>query len=253
LDRSEIQDVRNAPQQNPETDETRLAQSHKPLVQIKGIREGLMVNLGEGEWQDLEAALLKQLDRQKEFLQGARLALDVGNHILRAAELGRLRDQISERGLTLWCVLGDSPKTQETAQTLGLATRIHKLLPGHSLAAADTNVQGDQAMLVKRTLRSGFSLKFPGHVVIVGDVNPGAEVIAGGDVVVWGRLRGMVHAGAEGDESAVVYALDLSPTQLRIAGQIAVTPKKRGKSLPEVARLQNGQVTAGNWDAKENG
>ena len=85
---------------------------------------------------------------------------------------------------------------------------------------------------------------------MIGDINPGAEVIARGDVVVWGRLRGMVHAGAEGDENAVICALDLSPTQLRIAGQIAVTPKRRGKPQPEMARILNGQVVAEPWDPK---
>jgi septum site-determining protein MinC len=99
-------------------------------------------------------------------------------------------------------------------------------------------------------LRSGFSLQHPGHVVVIGDVNPGAEVIAGGDILVWGRLRGVVHAGAEGDEGAIVCALDLSPTQLRIAGQIAITPKRRGKPHPEVARLHEGQVVAEPWDPK---
>jgi septum site-determining protein MinC len=69
-------------------------------------------------------------------------------------------------------------------------------------------------------------------------------------VVVWGHLRGMVHAGAEGDDSAVVCALDLSPTQLRISDKIAVTPKRRGKPQPEIARLQDGQVIAEPWEPK---
>jgi septum site-determining protein MinC len=75
-------------------------------------------------------------------------------------------------------------------------------------------------------------------------------VVAGGDVIVWGRLRGMVHAGAQGDEGATVCALDLSPIQLRIAGQIALTPKRRGKPQPEMARLINGQVVAEPWVSK---
>jgi septum site-determining protein MinC len=57
----------------------------------------------------------------------------------------------------------------------------------------------------------------------------------------------MVHAGAEGNEQAVVCALDLHPTQLRIAGQIAVTPKRKGKSQPELARLVDGMVEALLW------
>lgn len=219
-------------------------------IQIKGIKEGLLVTLSDGEWADVESALLQHLDQQGEFLKGARLALDVGNHILKAADMGRLRDQISERGLNLWCVISDSPRTQETAQTLGLATRISKPAPERSINRLETAVSGDQAVLVRRTLRSGYSLNHPGHIVIIGDVNPGAEVVAGGDVVVWGRLRGMVHAGADGDEQAVICALDLSPTQLRIADQISVPPKRRGKPQPEMARLHNGQVLAEPWNTK---
>jgi septum site-determining protein MinC len=116
----------------------------------------------------------------------------------------------------------------------------------------DTHVHGgEQAMLVRRTLRSGFSVQFAGHVVVIGDVNPGAEVIATGDVVVWGRLRGVVHAGAEGDESAVVCALDLAPTQLRIAGEISIPPQRRGKPQPEMARLKGKQVIAEAWNFKK--
>jgi septum site-determining protein MinC len=68
--------------------------------------------------------------------------------------------------------------------------------------------------------------------------------------VVWGRLRGTVHAGAGGDEQCVVCALDLSPTQLRIAGKIALSPKRKGKPQPEMARLENGQFVAEPWDPK---
>jgi septum site-determining protein MinC len=87
-------------------------------------------------------------------------------------------------------------------------------------------------------------------VVVVGDVNPGAEIIAGGSVVVWGRLRGVVHAGAGGNEQAVVCALDLQPTQLRIAAHIAVPPKRKGKPQPELARIRDGQVEAEAWTGK---
>jgi septum site-determining protein MinC len=69
-------------------------------------------------------------------------------------------------------------------------------------------------------------------------------------VLVWGRLRGMVRAGAEGNEQSVVCALDLTPTQLRIAGYIATTPKRRGKPQPEMARVIDGHVLAEPWNAK---
>jgi septum site-determining protein MinC len=222
-----------------------------PKIQIKGIRDGLLIILGEGEWPEMRAALIEQVDQQADFLQGARVALDVGSRILKAVDLGQLRDALSERGISLWAVLSSSPTTEQTAQTLGLGTRISKPLPDRASPPPDTNLQGgEQAILVHRTLRSGFSLQHPGHVVIIGDVNPGAEVMSGGNVIVWGRLRGMVHAGAEGNEEAIVCALDLAPTQLRIAGHIAITPQRRGKAQPEMARLREGKVVAEPWNPK---
>lgn len=225
-----------------------------PKMQIKGIRDGLLVTFGEGEWPELRTALLEHIEKQADFLKGARLALDVGSHILRAAELGFLRDNLSGQGVSLWAVLSSSPTTEQTAQTLGLATRISRPRPDRSMASIQTTIQGgEQAIMVKRTLRSGFVLEFPGSIVVVGDVNPGAQIIAGGNIFVWGRVRGVVHAGAEGDEEAVVCALDLSPTQLRIAGQIAITPNRKGKSQPEIARLKEGRVIAEPWNPKETG
>jgi septum site-determining protein MinC len=87
-------------------------------------------------------------------------------------------------------------------------------------------------------------------VVVLGDVNPGAEVIAGGDVIVWGHLRGIVHAGAMGDPERCVCALDLSPTQLRIGSHIARPPdekRRRKESRPERAFIIDDQIIAECW------
>jgi septum site-determining protein MinC len=220
-------------------------------MQIKGIKDGLLVTLGEGEWSALETAFLAHVEEKSAFFQGARVALDVGNHILRAAELGALRDRLSSKGISLWAVISNSPVTEQTAQVLGLATRISTPRPERTIRPLDTNLEGEGAVLVQRTLRSGFKVSHHGHVVVVGDVNPGAEVIAGGSVVVWGRLRGVVHAGADGDEKACVCALEMMPTQLRIAGLVTVPPEHRGKPEPETARIQNGRVVVESWNPKK--
>jgi septum site-determining protein MinC len=104
---------------------------------------------------------------------------------------------------------------------------------------------GDEnTILIQRTLRSGQSISFDGNVVIIGDVNPGAEVVATGNVVVMGYLRGVVHAGAGGNENAAVYAYCLQPTQLRIANHITRAPdgEQSYQVGPEVARIKNGAV-----------
>ncbi len=223
-----------------------------PKFEIKGIRDGLLVTLGDGLWPEVCDSLLEQIQQRADFFEGARLALDVGNYILHAVELSQLRDRLSERGVNLWAVVSNSPTTEQTAQVLGLATRLVKPKPEPPARSASPDFkESDTGILVQRTLRSGMKLQYAGHITVIGDVNPGAEVIARGNVIVWGRMRGVVHAGAEGDESAIVCALDLSPTQLRIAGHIATTPQRRGKSQPETARVRDGQVVADPWSMKE--
>jgi len=221
------------------------------MVQIKGVKDGLLVTLGEGDWPELQAALYRQIAEQETFFKGARLMLDVGNQILRVTDMSSLRDTLSDHGISLWAVLSNSPTTEQTAQMLGLATRLPAPRPDRTMRKLDTNLaSSENAVLMQRTLRSGFKVSHQGHVVIIGDVNPGAEIIATGSVVVWGRLRGVVQAGAEGDASAVVCALDLAPTQLRIAGQIAVTPQHKGKPQPEMVSVRNGQVVAEPWTTR---
>ncbi len=215
------------------------------LVQIKGMREGLLVSLGDAGWPVLQRALMERIEQQPSFFLGARLALDVGNQILHVAELTTLRDQLSERGITLWAILSSSPETENTSQILGLATRIHKPRPQEMLAAK--GIDDETALWVNKTLRSGTRIEFASHVVIFGDVNMGAEVIAGGSIIVWGRLRGVVHAGAQGNRDAVVCALDLSPTQLRIADEIAVSPAQGDNPQPEIVLLKDGRLQAEPW------
>jgi septum site-determining protein MinC len=223
-------------------------------VQIKGVRDGLLVTLGDGVWVELQTALLAHIQERASFFQGARVALDVGNQILHAAELGNLRDRLSEMGISLWAILSNSPTTEATAQVLGLATKIFTPRPDRTIKPASPgHPDGEAAIFVQRTLRSGMKISYQGNVVVIGDVNPGAEVIASGSIIVWGRLKGTVHAGAEGNEKAVVCALELHPTQLRIGSIVSIAPAKKGKIQPEIAHIEQGQVVANPWDTKEGG
>lgn len=94
------------------------------------------------------------------------------------------------------------------------------------------------------TLRSGQTLHSLGNLVVVGDVNPGAELIAVGNVVVMGALRGIVHAGCNGDRNAFVTALRLNPTQLRIADIITRPPDDyiNTELVPEIAFIRDNNI-----------
>jgi len=218
------------------------------LIQIKGLRDGLLVSLDDAPWENQRAALIAQVDAQPAFFQGARLALDVASQVLHVKELVDLRDQLSERGIFLWAVVSESPTTESTAQLLGLATRISKPRPEEARQFSVEDLGEETALFLNRTLRSGTRIEFAGHVVVFGDVNPGAEVVAERSVIIWGRLRGMVHAGSKGNKKAIIGALDLSPTQLRIAEEVAAALNPQQNPKPEVVRINtDGKLQAEIW------
>jgi septum site-determining protein MinC len=222
----------------------------RTALEIKGIGDGLLVQVPHGSWEDAQPALLQAIDERADFFRGARLVLQLADRAVGASELGKLRDALALREIGLSAVLSTSKVTRDAGANLGLGLELPT--PRSSdvqddLEPIETGLVGEEAVLIRRTLRSGHTVRHPGHVIVVGDVNPGAEIIAGGHVVVWGRLRGVVHAGAAGDESAVVCALDLAPTQLRIAGHIGVSPDRHGASRPEMAHVRDGQLVAEGW------
>ena len=103
----------------------------------------------------------------------------------------------------------------------------------------------DHTLLIKHTCRSGEVVKHHGDVVVYGDVNPGAEIVAGGDIMVLGALRGMAHAGAEGNPKATIFALKLESHRLQIGSHVgeaprtAGKPKRNGRSVnPQIAFLR---------------
>jgi len=105
-------------------------------------------------------------------------------------------------------------------------------------------------LYIQRTLRSGQSVKSEGNIVIIGDVNPGSEIIAKGDITVWGILGGIAHAGCDGNSWAKVRALKMNPIQLRIADVLSRRPdaanipyiQKTDTFVPEEAVMRRKQI-----------
>jgi septum site-determining protein MinC len=101
---------------------------------------------------------------------------------------------------------------------------------------------GVSTLYHRGTLRGGQALHNLGNLVVIGDVNPGAELVASGDIVVFGALRGVAHAGAQGDRAARVIALELAPTQLRIATLIATSDGGTKQRGPEHASIADERI-----------
>jgi len=224
-------------------------------VTIKGYRDGLLVSVHDGApWPEAKSALIETIEQRGDFFRGARIALQVGERPLDRDDIRKLRDKLAEHDIQLAALLGQSPDTIRSARREGLETELapgavaDEELADGSLPPIDNNEYGAAGVLVKTTLRSGRVIRHVGHVVVIGDVNPGAQIIAGGDVLIWGRLRGTVHAGANGDESALVCALDMRPMQLRIANHVAIAADSgERRPYPEVASVRDGQIVAEEW------
>ncbi len=221
-------------------------------VMIKGTRKGPSITLGEGEWKSLLAEVQDRLSQAPAFFRNSNVHVNVGNRNLSTDELRWLVNILGQHSVRLASLRTDSEVSSSAAETLQIRLALPESIsdvPGVRVPTPDVS----EGLLVRRTLRSGQLVQHPGHIVVVGDINPGAEVIAGGDVIVWGRVRGTVQAGALGDSGSIVCALDLAPAQLRIGKLIAISPEERvGRGAdtsrkPEVAFVQDGQIVAEPW------
>ena len=107
--------------------------------------------------------------------------------------------------------------------------------------------RGAEALIIKTTCRSGEVIRYPGDVVALADVNPGAEIIADGDIVVFGKLRGLAHAGAAGDLKATIIALNLDAPRVQIGPHIGEAPRsvrqsKTSGTTPQVAYVRRRSI-----------
>lgn len=242
----------------------RTISSMPDLVTIKGISQGVLATLNEeGAWPEITRQLTELIDQQAAFFKGAHLVLDVKGRPISKDILIGLIDLLEERNVALAAVLSSEESTLQVARDLALLTDLADVQPPtrpnrpapepppteeDDTPAYDSEEYGTVGVLIKRTLRAGRTIRSRGHVVVIGDVNAGAEIIAVGDVIIWGKCRGTVHAGAQGDENAVVCALELTPTQLRIGGLITIPPQEgRHNPRPEMASVKDGRIEAAPW------
>jgi septum site-determining protein MinC len=256
-----------------------ILRAQRSVTLLRGRLDGLEVTLGGRVLEEALAELEARLAEQPSFYRGSSAVVNFGDTAPTGADLSRLRNVLAAAGVTMRSLLGSAAEVQAYAAAEGLefeapAARLSEA--ARSLVADFAGARNDIAARRKRgessvrrvkveagrpaelrlveapqgtlyrtaTLRGGQTLHHTGNIVVVGDVNPGAELVATGDILVFGRLGGIAHAGAGGDENARIYAVELSPTQLRIASFIGADEKlaRQSKPLPEVAVARDGKI-----------
>lgn len=189
----------------------------KHPVTIKGIRDGLVFLFDDlCPFEDILSDL-------EEKLHGAQGQLLIGPII-------RVTIQTGKRVLT----------TEEKEQVRSLLSVYGNLLiqDFQSTETEDSAKRKHEAFLYKGTVRSGQRVEHDGDIMIIGDVNPGGQVLATGDIYIMGTMRGTAHAGYAGNNQAVIAAVYFQPTQLRIGNVISRSPDTSSRLQAEAAEME---------------
>jgi len=203
-------------------------------VMVEGAESELIIDLRSlGSFADMKTELDRNLHAIDNYLMGNWVSIDVGSKSITERQLRELEDILLDHGFHLKDLINEHS---------GNNNRGPRRIP-INLCEGEVPDSND-TILIQRSLRSGQKCFSQGNMVILGDINPGAEVIAGGNILVMGSLRGMAHAGAFGNEDAIIVAYRLSPTQIRIANHITRPPDGEAilVSNPELARIRAGKV-----------
>ncbi len=202
--------------------------------QIHWQKEGdkILLILPEGdefpitEWSDILQDLKFRLNAsEKTWITGTNVKLIAGERLLDARQLQAIAETLTEFDLILTEISSNRRQTAVVAATAGYSV-LQDTLNQPILPQTDKNESNLLPPLyLKNPVRSGVEIRHQGTVVVFGDLNPGGSIIAAGDLLVWGRLRGMAHAGALGNQQARIMALKMDFTQLRIADKIVRAPE----------------------------
>lgn len=203
------------------------------VVVFKGTREGLWLVLDDQiDYPMLLDRLREKLKQTTDFFAGAKVIVNPGKREMRPTHYHGIADVLQkEYGLVLlrWDINGNEPKAVQESE--------------EATHSSVDNDKSPETLIIYRTVRSGQQINHEGSVLVLGDVNPGAAIIAGGDITILGVCRGTVHAGSAGNSRALIAAYRLQAKQLRIANIVVCAPDDEyPPECPEIAYIKDGEV-----------
>ena len=213
------------------------------IVKLKGNRGGLqLVFAPNADFESIRDDIQRKLEEGSRFFRrGTEIQIAPG--VLSEANEAVLRKLFHRHGVLFRVEDPVEPPPRPKTEQKPAAPPKPKPEPIVEPPKAIPSMDEPQMLVVNRTIRSGQEIKTPGSVMICGNVNPGAQIIAGGSIDIRGACKGLVHAGAYGDTSAFIVADQLMPTQIRIADRIAQPPENMKKpQAAERASIKDGKI-----------
>ncbi len=205
------------------------------IVKLRGYKDGLHLIINpKVSLNEVETAIHELLSEMNQSLSGTSIQIDMMTTPLTSDDLKELETHLTKSYDLV--VSGVNVLDEKDESPILAAPTTHSISQELSL---DTPTQVENAQVVRQTIRSGQTTScLTGSIILYGDVNPGGEVIASGDIVVLGALRGSAHAGANGSLSSVIIAMDLVPLQLQIGTYVNRPPLgQKPRGYPEIARV----------------
>ncbi|MEA4853445.1 MAG: septum site-determining protein MinC [Christensenella sp.] len=218
------------------------------IITIKGKEDGLEINLDEkSTYPVLREELMVKLKKNKDFFRNSDTKIVFrGKKISKAQQMELSRVFSMDYGIRDVSFGEKEGALKEAELTIEHAAAMPAHKPDDFFDEVDlvSNSYFDaQSIFINNTIRSGQRIECEGDIVVIGDVNPGAEVIAGGSIAVFGKLRGLAHAGCSGRTDVCVAAMNMCPKQLRVSGRVVTFPGAREDVQgAEIAELKDGKV-----------
>ena len=184
------------------------------------------------------------LKNKLKILKSCNIEINSGNLDLSCSEISKIITIAKQHNCKIICFSSTSLNTIVSTQSLGYKSQfIIDNYPNEKFYLNKKNNTYIKTNFHQGTVRSGEYIESSGDLLILGDVNPGAKVSAEGNIIIWGRLLGIAHAGSKGNTNATISALQLRPLQIRIAKIIARGPKEKPQiGLAEQARIASEEI-----------
>lgn len=194
-------------------------------IRISQTTNEILINISlTSDISEIIEELEMKLPKLREFYQTSTIPIRVTGRLFTDSEREKIKRIIQSE-------IHVDIKFDEVSDLLGL----HAIKKTFEV---DTDIS--ETKFIQSSLRSGKREEYPGSIVVCGDVNAGAELIAGGNILILGALRGLAHAGANGNTMAFISANNIDPTQIRIANLVREVGEKIDKC--PICKIENNEI-----------
>lgn len=201
------------------------------MIILKGSPKGILVSVDDTDFETGKKELFEKLSASKEFFKGIDLEVFLTSNTLTETEVFELQPE----------VIKALPETN-----INFIDHEPKMIPKKHSPLDDLDSDEGITRFLRKTVKTGETVEYDNNIVIIGDVEAGAKVVAGGNIFVLGTLFGTVHAGAGGKRDAAVVAMKLMPEALMISDlSVKVkqsTIKRIFSNVPEIAYVEQNSI-----------